>query len=168
MYVFLRFITWFSLEYVADEEEVDGNGDGENGDGCQRLGHAEPEEEVQQRYVQEVVHQVGTAETESLAPRRTGAEGEASGEVEVGEETEDVARSVGDVDVEDKLKQEEESVVQGCGKGADHDEPYEFGEFVEWLHLLHFSIGAKVGNVIDLFVLLRAQTYLQATEKVRR
>ena len=52
-----------------DEEEVDGDGDGKDRSGRPCLRYAQPEEEVEQADVEQVVDQMGSAETAGTTPR---------------------------------------------------------------------------------------------------
>ena len=80
------------------QEEVDRNGDGKDRHRSPNRRDAHGKKEAEQQHMQQIVHRMGTAKPEGLAPRGTAAESEVGRQVEVGHEGEQVAQSIGHMD----------------------------------------------------------------------
>ena len=116
------------FKYESDEEEVGGDGDGIDTEGCQLAAESHPEPEVEEGDLQAVVEEVGSAEADSVALGGFLVEGEMGGEIVVDEEAEDIADGIGDIDVEPVLQQPVEGVVDGGGDDTDDAEAQNFAQ----------------------------------------
>ena len=96
-----------------DEDEVRGHGDGVHAKRGELLAEAYPQEEVEQRHVQEIVEEVGTAEADAVFRRGLLVEGEVGREPVVHKETEHVADGIGHVHVDPVLQDPVYDVVEG-------------------------------------------------------
>ena len=126
------------LEDKADDEEVDGDGDAEDGKGCQDAVDTYPQEEVEETQLQEVVEDVGTCKAGTVALAGLLTEREVGGEVVVGKETDDVADGEGDVEVDPVLQQPVDGVVDGYSQYTDDSKADELAKGLFFVHFLSF------------------------------
>ena len=119
------------LEHKPHQEEVDRRGDAHHEEGGKPLRHVEPEEEVQQDDVEEVIDHMGAREADALAERRLAAEGEDAGQIEVAEPAQDITGCVGNGQsglirqVQQIPKQQVDGIVDGSGNDAHDGEAQE-------------------------------------------
>ena len=95
-----------------DNDEVRGHGDGIYTKRGHLLAQTQPQEEIQQPDVQEIVEEVGTPETDSVFRRGLLVEGEVGREPVVHKETEYVADGIGHVHVDPVLQNPLDDIVQ--------------------------------------------------------
>ena len=84
-----------SLQYKPDQQEVDGYDDTEDGDGSPLVGQTQPEEEIQEKHVQQVVHSVAQSKTYTFLGRRLSPEGEIVGSQEIADKTDQITNAIG-------------------------------------------------------------------------
>ena len=84
-----------SLQYKPDQQEVDRYDDTEDGDGSPLVGQTQPEEEIQEKHVQQVVHSVAQSKTYTFLGRRLGSEGEIVGSQEIADKTDQITNAIG-------------------------------------------------------------------------
>ena len=131
------------LEDKADDEEVDGDGDAEDGKGCQDAVDTYPQEEVEETQLQEVVEDVGTCKSGAVARAGLLTEREVGGEVVVGKEADDVADGESDVEVDPVLQQPVDGVVDGYSQYTDDSEAEQLANGLFLCQIFDFH-GAKV------------------------
>ena len=131
------------LEDVADDEEVDGHGDAEDRKGCQDTVDTDPQEEVEETQLQEVVEDVGTRKASTVFLVGGLTEREVGREVVVSKETDDVADGEGDVEVDPVLQQPVDGVVDGYSQYTHHSEADKLAKGLFFVHFLSIST-AKV------------------------
>ena len=83
------------LQEIADEEEVDGYADGEDGQHGHGFRQTQAEEESKQEGLQQEVDEVGQREAGSATGGGTNVEGVASGGYVVEEKTDDIGEAIG-------------------------------------------------------------------------
>lgn len=88
-----------SLQYKPDQQEVDGYDDTEDGDGSPIVGQTQPEEEIQEKHVQQVVYSVAQSKTYTFLGRRLGPEGEIVGSQEIADKTHQITNAIGHIHV---------------------------------------------------------------------
>lgn len=109
------------------EQEIDRNGNGKHRHRRQRLGNAQPQKQIQQPHVKQIVDQMGATETKSPAPRRPLPEREVSRQIEVGHKADGIAQRIGHIDIDDPLQDKIDTVMQRRGKHAHHHKTEKFG-----------------------------------------
>ena len=106
------------FEDESHEDEVRGYGDGENGKGRQFAAEADPEEEVEEHDMQQIVHEVGPAEAQSVLRRSLLLKREVGREVVVHQEAQHVADGIGHVHLYPVLQYPVDGIVDGSRCGA--------------------------------------------------
>lgn len=86
------------------EQKIDRNSNGKHRYGRQRFGNAQPQKQIQQPHVKQVIDQMRTTKTESFAPRRLLSEREISRQIEVGYKTDGITQRIGHIDIDDPLQ----------------------------------------------------------------
>ena len=108
------------FEDESHEDEVGGYGDSEHGKGRQFAAEADPEEEVEEHDMQQIVHEVGPAEAQSVLRRSLLLKREVGREVVVHQEAQHVADGIGHVYLYPVLQYPVDGIVDGSRCGA-HD-----------------------------------------------
>ena len=135
------------FEYESHEHEIRRYGDGEHGDGRQLAAETEPQEEVEEHDMQEIVEEMRTAEADAVLRRGLLLEGEVGREVVVHQETEHVADGVGHVDVDPVLQDPVDGIMDGGCRGAHDAESYQFAKCFFLLHIYGFLVAKVLKKV---------------------
>ncbi len=84
-----------SLQYEPDQQKIDRYDDTEDGDGSPLVGQTQPEEKIQEKHVQQVVHSVAQSKTYTFLGRRLSPEGEIVGSQEIADKTYQITNAIG-------------------------------------------------------------------------
>jgi len=131
------------LEDKAYYEEIDGYRDAEDAERCEDAVHANPEEEVKESQLEEIVENMGACKSGSVARVGMFTEGEMGREVVIGEEADDIAEGEGDVDIDEVLQQPVNSVVDGNGQHTNDSEAEDLTKRLSFEQIFDFH-GAKI------------------------
>ena len=136
------------FEDEPHEHEIRGYGDGEYGDGRQLATESDPEEEVEEHDMQQVVHQMRPAEAQSILLRGLLLKREVGGQVVVHQETQHVADGIGHVHLNPVLQYPVDGIVDASRCGAHDTKPDQFAECLFLFdHILKY--GAKILILFD-------------------
>ena len=131
------------FEYEPYEHKVRGYGDGEHGNRCHLATESDPEEEVEEHDMQQVVHQMRPTESDAVLRRGLLLKREVGREVVVHQEAQHVADGIGHVHLYPVLQYPVDGIVDGS-RCRTHDA--ESDQFAQRLFLLHVALilSAKI------------------------
>jgi hypothetical protein len=78
--------------------------------------------QLEENYMKQEIHSVRPREADESLPCGRGAEGEDACHIEVDEETDDISYGIGDVYLDEMLKNEVNDIVNGCRETSVDDE----------------------------------------------
>jgi hypothetical protein len=119
-----------SVEYEAYNQEIAGYGNAIHGQRRPFFGNAQPDEHIQQSYLQEEIKKMGTGKTDAILFVRFLLKGEMGRQQVVEAEADDVADGIGNALVYVGQQYQVDGVVDGYGYHSDHSEAEKFPESI--------------------------------------
>ena len=127
------------FEDEPHEHEVRRHGDGEYGDRCQFATESDPEEEIEEHDMQQVIHQMRPAEAQSVLRRGLLLKREVGAQIVVHQKAYHVADGIGHVHLYPVLQYPIDGIVDGCRRGTHDAESDQFAQRFFLLHVAQFD-----------------------------